>query len=441
MRLSRLAALILVCCPHDVAAQSAAPPLAQRVQRLCEAYWQGFGSAETLVLYHHRLDGPRGIAALADPREIAAGTVRGKPMPYGYGSGIQDVVLENGQLLFALCDAQEATGDAYFAELARRLFAGLRRVATLSPEPGFVPRGPHPDGKSYYRDSSRDQHAAFVEALWRYSRWPLATDEDRRFAADQLDKFAQRMQRNGWQILVEDNSRQAHVGFCWLQPTSIGAASLLSALAQVVQATGSADWRAEYERLSEEKDRLRWRVLLHPDGAQWRSMTLYSNQFAQALEALRRAESDPQRRQQIHDLLRRRALRAIEGNVFDPECWRRLDWAGQQDETQIEPQLKSLGISLGEPATALELHQKFDVGRWRQADTAGQNMYGKLCFGLATVACHEALLCGDKDLVQRVAPTVERMVDQMLALDRDYQQGENLNRATLLGVLLRGCKR
>jgi len=408
-----------------------------RVRQLCRKYLEGFASPQTDLVYHHRLNGPRGLAALADPKEIAAGTVRGEPMPYGYGSGIQDVALENGQLLFALCDAQEATGDAYFAATARRLWAGFRRLAAVSPEPGFVPRGPHPDGKSYYRDSSRDQHAAFVEALWRYGRWPQSTPADRQFIAEQLDRFASRMERNDWRILVEDNSHQAHVGFTWLQRTSVGAVSLLSVLAQVADATGSQHWRAEYERFGQEQEGMRWRQWLHPDAADhWPQLTLYSNQFSQALEALRRAEKDPQRSRQIHDLQRRLTLRALETNVFDPQCWRRLDWAGQLDEPATQAKLQELGLSLTRPTTVLELHQAFDPQRWRQSPADRKSLYAKLCFGLPTVACHAALLCGDPDLLQRVTPTVEKMVDQMLALGDEYQHGENFNRTVILGLLL-----
>ena len=144
--------------------------LMDTVKLLCRDYLDGFGSADTGLLYHHRLNGPRALQALESPEEITKGRVRGKEMPYGYGSGVQDVALENGQLLIALCEAYEATEDEFLAETARRIFSGLKLVATVSPVPGFVPRGPHPDGKSYYRDSSMDQHTTFVYALWRYSR-------------------------------------------------------------------------------------------------------------------------------------------------------------------------------------------------------------------------------------------------------------------------------
>jgi hypothetical protein len=139
--------------------------LAADAKLLCTQYLAAFGSDRTDLLYHHRLDGPLGIGALSSPAEIAVGTVDGKPMPYGYGSGIQDVPLENGQFLFALCDVFDSTGDPEIGQLAQRIFRGIRLVATVSPEPGFAPRGPHPDGKSY-RGENYNRSVVLALLLW-----------------------------------------------------------------------------------------------------------------------------------------------------------------------------------------------------------------------------------------------------------------------------------
>ncbi len=409
----------------------------QRTKRLCQQYIEAFGSPATQLVYHHRLNGPQGLAALVDPKQVAARTVDGRPMPYGYGSGIQDVALENGQLLFALCDAYDATGDEYFAHTARWIFQGFKRIATVSPEPGFVPRGPHPDGKSYYPDSSRDQHAAFVEALWRYSRSRLAGEDDRRFIARQLQQVAQRMERNDWKIMVEDGSHMAHVGFGWRQYTSIGAISLLSFLAMVYDATGDPHWKELYERFSEEKDGIRWRRFLHPDAvSRWKPLTLYSNQFAQALEGLRRAESDPRRSAQIGELLHRLARRALESNVFDTQRYRRLDWAGNWDQQQTARQLARLGLSLDRPTTVVDLYRWFDPAMWQTGPTELRSLSGKLCFGLPTVAFHTALLSDREELIRQVEPHVEDMVEVMLQYGRYYHRGENFNRTVVLALEL-----
>ncbi len=433
-----LALVAWACAAAGAAGQDSSPrSLAPRVKRLCRQYVDAFGHQATGVVYHHRLDGPRGIGALASPREIATGTVDGRPLPYGYGSGIQDVALENGQLLFALCEAWETTRDEELAATARRIFGGMKRVATLSPVPGFVPRGPHPDGKSYYRDSSRDQHAAMAEALWRYGRSALATDEDRRFIVTELDEMAQRMEHNRWAIYVEDGSRIAHVGFSWRQATPIGAISILSFLAMTAEATDDPQWRGLYERYAEENDAFRWKTLLAPSAAgDWKPLTLYSNQFAQAVACLKRAEPDPQHRRQAGQLLERLARRALESNVFNSARWRRLDWAGKAEEPLIEERLHCLGLSLRQSATVTQLFARYDPA-WRTSQPRPvAYLADKLVFGLATSAFHMALLSENESLMDEVAPQVERMVQVMLDDGQTYARGENYNRTVVLGLLL-----
>ncbi len=403
---------------------------------LFEVYKSAFGHPATGLMYHHRLDGPGGIAVLSSPEEIARGEVGGKPMPHGYGSGIQDIALENGQLLFALCEAHERTGDARLAARARDLFAALRALARISPEPGFVPRGPHPDGKSYYPDSSRDQHAAYVEALWRWGRSPLATGEDSAFIRDTLHKIAARMERNDWRILVEDGSRQAHVGWTWRQFTSVGAVTLLSFLAQVAEATGDPHWRELYDGFGAEKDGERWKKWLHPDAVRdWPPLTLYANQFCQALTALRRCETDTGREAQLAEFQRRWAERALESDAFDTTRWRRLDWAGDRPGEEIRKMLAPLGLDPDRPMTALDLYAAHDRAVWRQPGTEAHRVMGKLCYGLATVALHAALLSDDPALRAKARPCVQRMVQEFAEHQRDYERGENFNRIVILGLL------
>jgi len=413
-----------------------AAPLRDQVAELCRDHLSGFGSTETRVVYHHRLDGPRGLGALSSPEEIKQRLVRGKPMPYGYGSGIQDVALENGHFLYALCDAYEATRDPFFAETARRIFAGLKLVATVSPVPGFVPRGPHPDGKSYYPNSSRDQHCAFVEAMWRYSRSPLATAEDKRFIADKLDNVARRMESNGWKIMVEDGSAMAHVGFGWTQWTSIGSLTLLSVLAETHDVTGDRHWRELYEKFSAEKDGERWRRWLRPGAVDnWPPFTLYSNQFAVGLNALARIERDEARRRQLKEMLLRLAERALRTDVFDVRAWRRLDWAGDGAEDETESSLKPFGLSLRRKATVFNIYRAFNPEQWAAKDRT-KSISGKLLFGIPTVAFHKTLLSADPSLVAEVAPCVRDMVAKMLSHGHFYTGGENFNRAVVLGLHL-----
>jgi hypothetical protein len=421
------------------------------VKRLCREYLEGFGSTQTGLVYHHRLNGPQGLGALESPDEIALGRVRAQEMPYGYGSGIQDVALENGHLLFALCDAYDATRDEFLAGTARRIFEGMKLVATVSPVPGFVPRGPHPDGKSYYRDSSMDQHTTFVYALWRYYHSPLATEDDKQFIADELDSVARRLEQYDWGIRVEDGSRQAHVGFSWLQFTRTGATVLLAVVAAVADVTGDEHWRDLYENLGAEKEGARWKLLSADSQEKWPPFTLYSNQFAVGLAVLARTEGDAQRRAQVREYCRAMAERMLRSDVFDEACWRRLDWAGdypdrtnQPDdwvEQETEALLEPFGLSLNQPATVFDVYGRFDPEKWRSEDWKIRKINGKLCFGIPTVAFHTALLAGNAELATEAAPYVRGMVEQMLTHGELYTHGEDFNRTVVLGLHLLAAER
>lgn len=406
------------------------------VKQLCKKYIEGFGHPNTKLCYHHRLDGPKGAATLSSPEDIAKRVVRERPMPYGYGSGIQDVPLENGQFLFALCDAYDATKADDLAALARHIFQGMKLVATVSPEPGFVPRGPHPDGKSYYPDSSRDQTCAFVESMWRYSASSLATPEDRAFIADSLAKVARRMERNGYVLTVEDGSHMAHVGWGWKQHTVIGAATLLGHLAAMKGATGDRHWNKLYDQFSSEKDAVRWRLLSVASADKWRPDTLYSNQFFTSLAVLVRTESDPARVAILKELMARQARRSLRSNVFDIREWRRLDWAGNWTDRETEEVLEPFGLRLTAKTTVIDLYEKFDARRFKTGSSQQRRVNAKLLMGIPTVAFHKALISEDPALVREVGPYVEKMVEEMLAHGDGYTHGENYNRTVILGLHL-----
>ena len=135
--------LLATCGPlvADDRTTEGAGTLAEQVRELYDIYWDGFGAESTGLLYHHRINGPEGIGALTTPEEIAACTVRGKEMRWGYSSSVQDVALENGELLFALCDAYDATGEAWIAAVARRAWRGLKTIGSVSPVAGLRRRG------------------------------------------------------------------------------------------------------------------------------------------------------------------------------------------------------------------------------------------------------------------------------------------------------------
>ena len=428
-----LAVGILLGCSVAAVAQGAREAsLESQVKTLCQSYLADFASAKTHLAYGQKINGPKGTAVLAPPTEVRQGLVRGKPVPYGYGSGIEDVALHNGHLLFALCDAHAATKNPYFAETARRVFSGLKLLGSASPVPGFVPRGPHPDDlKAYYGDSSLDQHTTFVYALWRYHRSELATLADKEFIRQALANVGQRLEKNGWAIRVEDDSRIAHVGFSWLQATDVGAGTLLAVLAALHDVTGDDHWRALYEQFGGERDGFRWKLLDAGSGPR-QKLTLYSNQFTVRDAVLTRLEKDPARQAILTRRWSETASRFLRSNVW--ETWRRLDWGKGYSELSDDAagqQLAEIGLSLKKPSTVFTL---LEHHRTLPAETRRNFWVQRLCVRIPMGAFHAALLSGRRELAAEVAVPIRRL---LAALDFEHlDSGETYYLAVVLGLHL-----
>jgi len=401
------------------------------VKELCRMYIDGFCHPNTNLVYGQRLNGPKGIAVLESPEQIAKEQVDGKYMPYGYGSGIQDPGLLNGMFLFALCDAHEATGDPYFADLARRIFKGLKLVGTISPVPGFVPRGPHPDGKSYYRDSSLDQHSLFVCGLWRYYRSQIANDDEKAFIRDALHKFAKRMERNGWTLMVEDGSRVAHVGWRWLSMTPLNAEIMLSMVGAVQDVTSDEHWNQEYEKFSNEADAKRW-ALLEQEDTRLPRYTLYSVQNDFRLITLARLERNPERKAIAQRRVQRCAQDMLTCNFFTH--WRRLDWIGNRPKPVVNEFLKPLGLSVDRTATVFDLWNAFDP-EWRSPKLSdGTRPWGHgMGLQIPMMAWQIALLSGDPELARQAHAQISE-VHRKIDFNRTHS-GWTFNYAVVLALL------
>lgn len=400
------------------------------VKALCREYAAGFVSPATDLAYGKRINGPRGIAVLESPKEIALGRVNGQPKPMGYGAGIEDTAYHNGLLLYALCDAGEATGDPFFTEMARRAFRGLRRIAAVTPHPGFVPRGPHPDGKSYYRDSSLDQHSLFVCGLWRYQRSSLASSEDRTQAREMIHRVVARLEKNNWAILVEDNSAPSWEGGSLLAADQKWSLLLLVLVAAAKDATGDPHWAEVYDRFSRENSGQRWSALARPlDLTRPRRYTMFQNQHIVRGETLRAIETDSARR----ELLRRRtsdtATDMLSCAYF--QAWRPLEWfreAALDDPAKkaaANRQVAPLGVTVDSPITALGLFEKFQAG-------GGRGLLDAITLSTPAMVCQIALLSERPELARQVEPVIDRMIAKI-----DYanvNSGWALNYAVLAGL-------
>lgn len=118
------------------------------------------------------------------PEEIA----KQIPNPCGWGTGMEDSMLNGGAMLDVLC----LRGRKEDAQRASRIFRGLRLAATVHGRRGFVARSVSPlDGRSCYINSSRDQYTLFVYGLWKYFHSPLSSELEKEQIRDLLSAVAE----------------------------------------------------------------------------------------------------------------------------------------------------------------------------------------------------------------------------------------------------------
>jgi len=209
-----------------------------------------FSHENTQLVYLSPLNRPDGIGHLEAPENIQKGYCKGRFLPWGYGSGIEDVNLYTGQLLVALRGAYIKTKDPDLARYLKYYFQGIRNSASVSKVKGFVSRGPHPDGKSYYTDPSRDQVSSHIYGLWAYFRSGVATDEEKRFIKNRIEDVFERLEGDNWVVLREDGVTKAHAGESWLTEETHAATTLLPALAMAYDITGNMKWLDSYKKFS-----------------------------------------------------------------------------------------------------------------------------------------------------------------------------------------------
>ena len=119
------------------------------------------------------------------------------PNPCGWGTGMEDSMLNNPLMLDAVVYRYEVTKDEKLHELADRLLSGIKLCATISEDRGFLARSVSPFAKkNYYINSSRDQYTHCIYGLFHYLTSSMMKDEHRAWITDVLVSFAERAEKN-----------------------------------------------------------------------------------------------------------------------------------------------------------------------------------------------------------------------------------------------------
>jgi hypothetical protein len=381
--------------------------LPKKVFSLLENYLDAFQHADTGILYGARLSGKDNWTSPQDVRQE-------KPKPWGYGSRIADTALHTAHMLVALLGAHEARPDPYLRRQIARLFAALKLIGSLPethPKPGrpdlegLVPRGPHPnDQAAYYDDSSMDQHTTYIISLAVYANSSLATESEKTWIRESLDKVGRRLERHGWSIKRADGVTQAHVGFSWKGHNSSHASILLPAVAALYHGTGNRHWLEQYEDFLSEAEVKRWQMVHPGPHVRINSHPIYANQNAFRLHAWHRFEPDEERKQVIRGLLKQSVEMQLSRD-FPGEFYRRFHDAKNWQELAAR-----YGWQDTELRGATIAWAKFDP-KLLEGERNGLAALAHIRFPLG--GFHMALLSESRELIGENVPAIHKMLDSV----------------------------
>lgn len=179
------------------------------------------------------------------------------PNPGGYGTGMEDCMLNAGLMMDAVIARYEVTGDDRMREYAAKIYRGMELDATVSPQKGFLPRGVSPaDSQSHYIDTSRDQYTNWFYGAYRLYFSPLSDEMQKASIRRLLTAMAEKMEaevipENHWNFLREDGEIGV-VGQMWgdIHPHEFLRLPMLYLLTW--KTTGELHWKDMYLRYRDE---------------------------------------------------------------------------------------------------------------------------------------------------------------------------------------------
>ena len=253
------AVTVLLLAVATVAAQDEAgreADLRRSVERAHREIWRRFISPHGTFYDYTALDGR---VLLPTPEECR----NSKPNALGWWTPIENGGFFGGLYLDALTRRWSVTRDPQAAAEARRVAAGLLKLAVSNAVPGFIARGFADDGAGHYIASSSDQTYPWFYGLWRYATSALPEAGERQAVADALTRVARGLEANGWKMPC-DREGFGHFGhwsggfagtrgvLAGAEPQFDAAVRFLFVLRALHQVTGDTRWLKLYrERLSE----------------------------------------------------------------------------------------------------------------------------------------------------------------------------------------------
>lgn len=220
-------------------------PLRDAAEMANAEVWRRFVDKDYGTLYDYA--GLDGAVLLPTPEECR----QSKPNALGWWTPIENGAFFGGLFLDGLCSRWSVRRDERSAADARRIAAGLVRLAQVGRTPGFIARGISTDGKSHYAAGSDDQTFPWFYGLWRYLRSGLPEKEERERLVALMKQVAVALEKAAWRMPCDD----ATLGFrgTWIEPNFIHAARLLFVLRAMADLTGERHWQESYHKRLAEK--------------------------------------------------------------------------------------------------------------------------------------------------------------------------------------------
>ena len=124
----------------------------------------------------------------------------GRPSYIGWATPVENAPMFTGMWLPAVCARATRSGKPEDRELARRLAAGLMKVASVSDVPGFIARGTATDGKAHYPYGSSDQTCPWYLGLYFYLKSGLPTPEEARAIVAKVREVTEAIAARDWNL-------------------------------------------------------------------------------------------------------------------------------------------------------------------------------------------------------------------------------------------------
>ena len=218
------------------------------IQKTWNFVWNRLYDDRTGMFYNHLAgDAARASQYLPEPDLIRLLI----PNPGGYGTAMEDCMLNAGLMMDAVIARYEVTRDETMRDYAAKIYKGMILDATVSFQKGFLPRGVSPaDCQSHYIDTSRDQYTDWFYGAYRLYFSALSDEgqkaDIRRCLISMAAKFeAEVIPENDYNFLREDG-RIGVVGKMWgnINPHEYLRLPMLYLLTW--KTTGDRHWKEKY---------------------------------------------------------------------------------------------------------------------------------------------------------------------------------------------------